>query len=219
MNGMKSFFYMLIAMFNCQVFFSQSWQNMIPKYSFENVTNDYPRNDHNPPDMTCPTSSWSEHRDSSFFESKNKLFVEFLGGGGYYSLGFEQDVLRKNNFKLQWSIALSHRGWSKPSFSFGFPISINSRFSFWNFNGVDIGLSLGNYFNYWAFKDMELYFDCPLGYCEKKIRLLPSVHLGWVFNLKRVSISPRFYLFYFIGNEFETVPYMGLRITYKLSKR
>lgn len=205
----------LIQNVNAQIT-DPNWKNLVPNYSFEKVPAYNTRNNKNPPEMTCPTGLWSGIRDTSGFESKNKVFIEFLGGGGYYSLGFEQDVFKKNSFKLQWSIGVSHRGWSKPSFSFGFPISINSRFNFWKFNGVDFGLSLGNYFNYWAFKDSEYYFNCPLGYCEKKIRLLPSVHLGWIFEVNRLSISPRFYLFYNIINQIETLPWFGLRMSYKL---
>lgn len=64
---MKLKCFLLLALYLTQHTFSfqqiSNWTNLVPNYSFENVTTDYPRNDHNPPDMTCPVGSWSEMRD------------------------------------------------------------------------------------------------------------------------------------------------------------
>lgn len=92
MNGMKSFFYMLIAMFNCQVFFSQSWQNMIPNYSFEK---------HNLTDwnagLNVNSRSKTDSLEKSAAQNTHGVFIEVLGKDGLYSIGYEYCRLRNKH--------------------------------------------------------------------------------------------------------------------------
>ncbi|MDX1652532.1 MAG: hypothetical protein R3277_08575 [Brumimicrobium sp.] len=145
---------------------------------------------------------------------KNAVFAEILGGGGYYSIGYERTILNYERYELLASIGLTSLSIKKPSF--GFPLSLNNRFKFWNFNGIDFGLTFGNYFNIWSMIDQDKYFDCPLGECVPPFRIMPSFHAGWVFRLNKFTISPRFYGFLYtsLNNKLKTEPFVGLRGSY-----
>ena len=173
------------------------WQNMIPNYSFE--LNDF--------DTT-------QHVDSS---KRHGLFGEALGGGGYYSIGYEYTIVNRQRYELLGSIGFSSNFKGKPQFDFGLPISLNNRVKFWRFNGIDLGASLGNFINIWAIIDQEKYFNCPLGNCNHKVLFFPSVHIGWYFEIHDFYLSPRFYGFInrsINGNGIELSPFFGLRFSY-----
>lgn len=146
---------------------------------------------------------------------KHNVFGEILGGGGYYSVGYERTILSYNKFEISASVGLTSLNFNKPRFSFGFPLSLNNRFKFWKFNGIDFGLTIGNFLNIWSILDQDKYFDCPLGECIPPLRLLPSFHAGWAFRLHRFSFSPRFYGFFGVSdNKLRIDPYVGLRGIY-----
>lgn len=151
----------------------------------------------------------------SISEEKNALFAEIFGGGGYYSFGYERTIINYKKYELSSSIGLTSLNFKKPRFSFGFPLSINNRFKFWNFNGVDLGFTLGNFLNVWAMIDQDKHFNCPTGECIPPLRFLPSFHTGWVFRLNKFNISPRFYGFlYSFNNRLKVEPFFGLRGSY-----
>lgn len=146
---------------------------------------------------------------------KNAVFLELLGGGGYYSVGYERTFLNYKRYDLSASIGLTSLHLEKPRFSFGFPLSVNNRFKFWNFNGIDLGLTIGNFLNVWSMIDQDKYFNCPTGECIAPFRIMPSFHTGWVFRLNRFIISPRFYGFlYSYNSKLKVDPFFGLRSSY-----
>ncbi len=163
----------------------------------------------------CALCTFTQEEKDSLEVSKNAVFLEGLGGGGYYSIGYERTLLNVERFELSASIGITNLHFRKPKFSFGFPISFNSRLKFWDRHGVDFGLTLGNFINVWSIIDQDKYFNCPAGDCISPLRLLPSFHVGWVFRLRRFSLSPRFYGFlYTYNNRLKLEPFFGLRINY-----
>lgn len=143
---------------------------------------------------------------------RNAVFLELLGGGGYYSIGYKRTILNYERYELSASIGLTTLNLEKPRFSFGFPLSINNRIKFWNFNGVDLGLTIGNFLNVWSMIDQDKYFNCPTGECIAPFRIMPSFHTGWAFRLNRFTVSPRFYGFlYSYNNRLMVEPFIGLR--------
>ena len=159
-------------------------------------------------------SSFTQEKDS-LENSKNAVFLEVLGGGGYYSIGYERTLLDTERFELSASIGITTLHFRKPKFSFGFPISLNNRLKFCGYHGVDFGLTMGNYINIWSIIDQDKYFNCPAGDCVSPLRLSPSFHAGWAFRLRRLSLSPRFYGFFGVSdNKLRIDPYVGLRCIY-----
>lgn len=205
---MGRFYITFILFCCCQIIFSQTWQNIIPNYSFENH------------DLTGWNAGYKNSnlfkkldiQDSIKSTKKHQIFGEVLGAGGYYSLGYERIFLNFERFELSASIGFTNIHFTKPKFSFGFPLSVNSRIKFLNFNGVDFGLTVGNFINVWSMIDQDKYFNCPTGVCIPPIRILPSFHAGWVFRLNKFTISPRFYGFLYTSSNIPKVePYFGLR--------
>ena len=52
---------------------------------------------------------------------KHAVFAEILGGGGYYSVGYERIIQRYERYELSASIGFTNLNFDKPRFSFGFP--------------------------------------------------------------------------------------------------
>jgi hypothetical protein len=63
-SGLKFFILLTLFMMQPLISFQQitSWVNLVPNYSFENVYSGYPNNN-NIPNMTCPTTNFSDMQD------------------------------------------------------------------------------------------------------------------------------------------------------------
>lgn len=207
-NILILFFSLIFSIMIGNKLVAQPWQNQISNYSFEKKLKV----------KTKYTSDESVNlKKDSINNSKNAVFAEILGGGGYYSFGYERTILNYQRYELLTSVGFTNIHFIKPRFSFGFPLSINNRFKFWRFNSIDVGLTLSEFFNIWSIIDQDKYFDCPTGECIAKVLLMPSFHVGWTFRLNKITISPRFYGFLYTSlhkNNLKAEPYFGLRGSY-----
>lgn len=149
------------------------------------------------------------------------IYVELLGGNLFYSIGYERKIVNHTHYDLSASIGLSTNfEFRKAYFAFGVPISINNRFKFWRFNGVDVGIGLGELINIWTIKNKDKYYT-PYSISNPPIILFPNAYVGWVFRWKRFSISPRFYAIFTWKNppyptpsKFKFLPFLGVRGCY-----
>lgn len=196
---------------------AQPWKNLVPNYSFS----------YSDLSMGKSTSFFKEsllqtainERDDSndsLLPRRNSVYIELLGGGIFYSIGYENKLVIRRHYELIASIGISSNfNFHKPEFEFGLPISINNRFKFWKFNGVDIGLTLAEFFNIWAIQNPEKYNN-PLGQSHYPIIWRPSFHIGWMFKFNHLIVSPRFYGFYGWSATygFGINPFLGLRASY-----
>lgn len=165
-----------------------------------------------------------EKKDSADYSnnhSRHSVYLELLGSGLFYSIGYEHKFIVRKKYELTSTIGISN-DFIFPYPNFYFPISINNKFSFLRFNGLNTGLTLFNQVNFWAIVDQDKYFSCPLGRCQDPYNFSLGPHLGWLFHIKRLSIEPRMYFFLAKdtqNNEIDHGFWFGISFNYNLKDK